>query len=732
MKYRYIHTGLIQCFIILIAAFTAISCSDEITLSSVENPSVVGDKFTINGSFSLPGMTTVATRGNLGNTPGENLILTVFEFDLGESAESSYLSNIYHAELLDDTDVANNGIVRFNLTLQTSGNPKVLHFMLADRPLSASGGSVASILPTLSIGEGSDDEMGGDMDSGFDDDFGGEMMFLALDGSLTPATGENNDFREAYWGFVEFPYGYVKKDNTGKPILDDDDNMILLDGNDGVKSKLTEIPLIRNFAGITVSKNNNVKNFDFISYKIVNIPSSGTIGAWDSDLKQVPILHESGIMKNYTNLSYRGIIPGDVVLKNQEKDAKSWTYQDFIDKDVTSYIYEHPFESTRRTYILIYGIYTWTEDTKDPETGKTITIEKSEPCYYKIDIGVPDQYNNFQYYNIIRNIRYNIVINQVEAKGCSTIEDAIAYPPFNNISASTETSTMLNISDGHNLLIIDQLNHIIVDKGQRVDVLYRYIENIDKPSQKLENNLTPKDNAKTGDVIKSIIPPDPENPVDTVIDGVGWKKLSLFINNPSEDGNIKKQSFIIYDGRGLSRTINITLRQPWKYSPIGNINGEDFYATVARGSANLYDDDLTVPEDISSKKGEDFTVYFNLPNGLDETMFPLVFQLEAKNQGIENNKKGTLVVTTGPSLFDSKVTSISYLKKISYEEYKYQYNSDNQLDKSLQNNNHTIRCRFTTITNAELDNAEIKIHNPYFRPDISAIFKRVNLEDDTD
>ncbi len=108
-------------------------------------------------------------------------------------------------------------------------------------------------------------------------------------------------------------------------------------------------------------------------------------------------------------------------------------------------------------------------------------------------------------------------------------------------------------------------------------------------------------------------------------------------------------------------------------------------------------------------------------------MFPLEFQLESKHQGIENNKMGTLLVSTGASLFDPDRIAISYIKTLSYAEYCYNYvatDTSNDVDINSPNTKHTVRCRFLTITAADDNDAEIMIYNPYFSPNATVQFTR--------
>lgn len=628
-------------------------CSNNYIESTLED-NLKADQTEITGFLSLPEMPELLTRGTFGETPGANLKLTIFEFDLGSDAAHSFLSHIYNAEISDPTNVGNNVRVKFKVTVNKTDNPKVMHLMLTDKQLTSQFGSMASILLDLST----------------------------------------TDDNEAYWGTVEFPNGYNVKDDSGKDILN---------------SKLTGVPLIRNFAKISVSE--NLTNFQLLGFEVINVPLSGTIAPLDlATLKTPSLLTVDGSkMKQYKDIDYSGVIPGNASFGNTEAAARRWNNSK-VWTTGSRYIYEHPYESTRRSYLIIYGKYT--------APNNAITTG-----YYKIDIGDPTgDHGMFKYYNIIRNISYNVTINSVEAPGMATVAEAIDRAPFNNISASTETSTMLNISDNHNMLVVNDTNHIIIDDDQKIDVYYRYVKDL-TGDKKEDNSIPYAVNLEKGPVIKDFT----ESITYTDDYNVNWKKITITCNNP--DDVVKTQSFSIVDGNGLGRTINLVLRKPWKYPRLKYPDGSesDYYATIAPVKADLYT--TPVPQNISNKPGEHLTVFFDLPDGLPETMFPIEFQIEPKYQGIENDKVGNLVVNTGPSLFDPNIVAISYIKTLTYMEYLYKYTDDdsNDVDITKPNTNHTVRCRFLTINSVENNSpGEIIIHCDYFKPDVSVQFKRVD------
>lgn len=630
------------------------ACSDDVHFVQ-PTPETTDDVISLNGSLTIPEMPVISTRGALGYTPNANLKLTVFEFSKGETPSQSWLTNIYRADLTSTSAAGNNGTVTFKVSLNMATTPKVLHLMIADNYLTSPYGSEASIIPTMTVG----------------------------------STGNE---REAYWGMVEFPEGYATVSADGSPVA-----------IPGISAKLQNVPVIRNFARIRVTE--NLANFDLNGFDIVNVPTSGTIAPWTQSDLSIPSLLEGSVMKNYTQIDYPGIVPGNVGFRNIEATANGWNGE--VNSNLTSssprFMYEHPYESSRRTYLIIYGGYRTSQS--DPYTYG----------FYKVDIGVPTDNGSFNYYNIIRNIDYNVVIQSVAAPGASTVAEAIARAPFNNLIAATETNTMLNVSDGKNMLIVNDTNHIIVDDGQIIEILYRYISDV--TGSKTESNDTPSAiGLESGAVIKSVSAPETFKDAG----GANWVLYKITPNAPS--GDVKTQDVTIVDGNGLGRTIHLILRLPWNYAPLAE--GSTALATVKNGSDNTYS--TVAPDNVSASAGQAFTVYFNLPDGLPESMFPLNFQIESKNQDMENNKTNSnLVVSTGPSLFDNSITAISYIKSLSYAEYRYQYlnNTSDDIDPSKINTNHTVRCRFLTTT-ASTGSDQIMIHNPYFVPDASVTFNR--------
>ncbi|MDE6556460.1 MAG: hypothetical protein K2K55_05795, partial [Duncaniella sp.] len=576
------------------------ACQDD-----VKQPETVGtgdaNTIVLQGSITVPDMPVITSRGALAETSGADLKLTIFEFDLGENTSNSFLSDIYKAEITAPTTAVDNGtVVNFKVTLKSNSKPKVLHLVLADEYLTWPFAPVSDILAGLTVGS-----------------IGNET--------------------EAYWGRVEFPKGYNELNEDGTFKTDEDGKPVLLED---VEKNLTEVPLIRNFAAISVTVSNDVENFHLIGFDVVNIPTSGTVAPWNPADQTIPaLLGADKKMQNYADVSkiYSGILPAGAQLRNTETDAKTWNEStEALNNTETVYMYEHPYEASRRTYLIVKG---------------EINVDGNwQPGYYKLDIGVIKEDGTFDYYNIIRNIRYNIVIKEVRAPGAASVGEAIERAPFNNLIAATETSSMLNVSDGQNMLIVNDTNHIIVKEGETVRVLYRYLENVTAATPTPNNS-----GAKVVGLERGAVIADFQTTTYRDEAGADWVEIDITPNPPTSV--VQTQDFTIVDDYGLGRTIHLILRKPWQYAPLKNKDGSDskWQASVAPGISNSFPftESITTPDPqpISTEIQQPLTVYFNLPDGLPESMFPLEFTLEALYQGIENNKIGTLVVTSGPSMF---------------------------------------------------------------------------------
>lgn len=645
---------------IAVAASLALgACSEETLRPDVPD---AGGGEGVRVSIAIPDMPRLATRA-FGDTPAADLKLTVFEFEKGSDPTNTFLTKIYQAETLTQTNVANGATVDFRINdLLMTESPRVLHFVVAPQHLDARYASEAVVFSNLSV----------------------------------------RDNSQAYWGRVEFPNGYGTVDKNMKPQLTDE-----------AKQKLTGVNVLRNFAKVSVEVATvATSNFQLTGFELVNVPTSGTVAPYNSGRQKFPrMFDDAGTMLGYLAVAgngsgqqgYSGIMPANCGFRNLEENFSpvadggrpAWSTS-------PAYLYEHPFESTRRTYVILQGNY------------RPTTTDAWQTCYYKIDlVRLNEESGMTEYYDILRNYDFHINVTGVSAPGASTASEAISGVSYNNISADVDARDMLQISDGANIVEVSKTN-IIFTNTTPVEFLYRYSP-VGGFSSETTNAKLHTNGLNAGDVIASVT--DPE--VYTDADGVVWVKR-VITPKPIPEAGTREQSFYVVDADGLGREIRLVAHVPYDYSDIEVYPGsENDRPTSAAGQGT-----------VSPLSGQPFTVYFNLPAGMPEAMFPLTFILESNRQNMENNPIGTLVVTSGQTGFPTtevyEVPRIKYRKTVSYAEYLYKTDANNNLitdgaGNYVENTDHTVRCRFRTINSlAELPGAPMQtvtyllISNDYF------------------
>lgn len=646
-------------YIAVAASLVLGACSEETLRPDV--PDADGGEG-VRVSIAIPDMPRLATRA-FGDTPAADLKLTVFEFEMGSDPTNTFLTKIYQAETLTQTNVANGATVDFRINdLLMTESPRVLHFVVAPQHLDARYASEAVVFSNLSV----------------------------------------RDNSQAYWGRVEFPNGYGTVDKNMKPQLTDE-----------AKQKLTGVNVLRNFAKVSVEvAATATANFQLTGFELVNVPTSGTVAPYNTGRQEFPqMFDDAGTMLGYLAVAgngsgqqgYSGIMPANCGFRNLEENFSpvadggrpAWSTS-------PAYLYEHPFESTRRTYVILQGNY------------RPTTTDAWQTCYYKIDlVRLNEESGMTEYYDILRNYDFHINVTGVSAPGASTASEAISGVSYNNISADVDARDMLQISDGANIVEVSKTN-IIFTNTTPVEFLYRYSP-VGGFSSETTNAKLHTNGLNAGDVIASVT--DPE--VYTDADGVVWVKR-VITPKPIPEAGTREQSFYVVDADGLGREIRLVAHVPYDYSDIevypGSENGRP---TSAAGQGT-----------VSPLSGQPFTVYFNLPAGMPEAMFPLTFILESNRQNMENNPIGTLVVTSGQTGFPTtevyEVPRIKYRKTVSYAEYLYKTDANNNLitdgaGNYVENTDHTVRCRFRTINSlAELPGAPTQtvtyllISNDYF------------------
>lgn len=552
--------------------------------------------------------------------------------------------------------------------------------------------------------------------------------------------------QDAYWARIVL----------GCPIVttvENEDNP--LDKVEGTEAQVQEvfkhpIPLIRNFAKVSVTKPVTATNFEILGWCIVNALDAGSVVPWfsrsgnaDIEFPEYATWNDSegkNKPKSYSELSaqgYRGVSQtGASRLYPRTEDLNVLTNADFGSgakfNANAKYIYERHTVSVNPLYLILYV----------QVTGASGVSNGS--YYYKVALGHTDSEStdDYQYgtglfteYNVLRNIEYTVNITSVTGAGYTTAAEAAEGPAFNNISGDVVTRNLLSISDGVDMLYVNAMTFVITTDQQAddgIDFRYRYVTNI-IGSQEENNDLVYWNNSvvgaiEPGVVIKSVTDDEFTDPRN----GTKWKSFHITTEHPTTE--LKQQTFTVYSApngdlsdptktMGLSRTITLVLRQPWDFINVQTYPGlwgdDTKYPTYNPGTTPSEDD---VNYFIGPEKGAELTIFFELPAGLPESIFPLNVTIESDRQNIENAGVGNAVVETGPSLFDGVTDNrIKFVKTINWSDYAP--DGENSTAQSR-----IQRARFITTTSISslVDDEKIStviVHNPYFNDGMDK-FKR--------
>lgn len=565
----------------------------------------VGSKATI--TFSTADVTGPETRGIVNaQVEVETLHLIVFD-------ENGMLVEVCEAKEHGSSDHDDHeGGKLYSVTLTVTEEPRIIHY-IANCPVD----QVVYGHETSIIGN----------------------MFVDRNDSEDPQT----KYEVSYWARIEVPHILVEEievpqtDGTTKKVLS-------LAGD--IKNKFMHVPLLRNYAEITVTddvenKDNTFKVEGFIVYNLLN---RGTVAPYNSNTQQFQSFFEKDSEGNITKYLY------PKMYKDYHYEGHALTSAQLITDLVRNpdgtikefkpgepfYVYE------RKVSVMTDEEEKWRESPphiiiKARYSDDGDEVKDTDPIYYyKMDLVYTEKdaqgTKEVKYYNILRNFMYDFNITKIHDVGYGSWEEAVAGAAGNNISGSSSTSKMTNISDSEGRLWVSYTDITLVT-GADVVFRYKYIPNYygtegsKYVKDAVHNDLVSFQNIE-GDVITRI-----EKDENDASDG--WREVTIHVNQPSDI--IRQQ--ILYlktDNSNLNRQIRHTLRKK-----------------------------LTMEVECMPKvKGaimEQMEVAIKLPTGMTEDMFPLMLDMETLNRTLSPDaKKNTIPVNTGPSIIESRNGELSY------------------------------------------------------------------------
>ena len=434
----------------------------------------------------------------------------------------------------------------------------------------------------------------------------------------------------AYWGYVDLPdgitakqvwdsatqsYEYVKKD--GKYVVED-----------VVAEKFQKVPMVRNFAWLTVGTSSSVTNFTLDGIVLVNEPKEGTVAPYNRSTH--------AFMTDYKTYDYSGIVSAysGNMLTSETFDGTVPTDADFVNPSSGVFMYERtaPAGTQAKTTIIACGKY----------NGETV--------YYKIDLADADGY-----YTVYRNFHYNITITNVAKKGSATIADAIQSGGTADPTTDTDISSLDDISNGVSRLYVQYVD-TTVTSAQDMVLRYKFIPDVDKSTVVNDAvTLTVGNKGSYGEAIEGSTCTKATSD-ETYGGSSDWRQVTFKTTGP---GTSEKHQSITVTGTSNSSSVKIVVMVrviPVQTLSVECVNGDPDKVSSRR---NAIRDTTAAPLDVRT----------TIPVGLPESIFPLVFDIEVVQKSLTPRAGAYLPVTSGKSNSGSGKATYMFQRTLTYSEY---------------------------------------------------------------
>lgn len=440
-----------------------------------------------------------------------------------------------------------------------------------------------------------------------------------------------------------------------------------------IAANFRRMPLLRNFAKISVSTTLAAENFQLTGYYVLNVPASGTVAPYNNGFFVDYVASAtagSEKAKDYAALEgegYVGTMPDDVTFGQTAAPAAWLTTEDSF------YMYENTYkgDNATTTTILIKGIF----NNSGIET------------YYRADLVNTDSETGLtEYYHILRNFHYNLDITDVKTAGKSTAAEAMAAAAGNNLSSSVQIKNLSNVSNGKEALYVSYTSKVLVSTDPVV-LRFRYLSDVSNSASQANGEVKVLFDS-IGEVIDNVV-------IAADDDTDGWRTVTV-TPKALPDYTMVQTLTVIHPSTTLSRQVEYTLRP--KMDMIVSCN----------------------PTTVAATAGTPLTVNISIPDELNENYFPLEFKIEAQTSATSTTLKQyispanteVIDVKTGESIVPGHADerSYQYVKTLTYEDY---------VTLSVVDGKRVLPVNF--ITNTAASASTVCVQNEYFI-DASATF----------
>ena len=418
---------------------------------------------------------------------------------------------------------------------------------------------------------------------------------------------ETSGSADAYWQRTEL-----------RSILGDvvsEDGKVTASAGSELAKALNQIPLVRNFAKVSVDSEDVKSVFTNVQIAVFNAPQRGKIAPYNTNAGEWAAYSDDTDYADLTAAGYYGYVPtfDDDDFANVGIDAND------VISGTTQYLYEYNMDGkkieagSKYPFVIIAGSY-----------------QGHAPSYYKVDLVDASG----KYLNILRNFDYTVVIESVSGDGYPDAAAAAAAAASNNINASIDTRNLLNISDGIGRLYVEYTTKYITDVTKPFTLKYKYVPSIQNQNT-VDNDDVDLSKVVPGDVIQSIS-------VAGSDDADGWRTIT--ITPKAEYG---KQQEITISASTMSRTVKLHTVNP--------------YALTVK-----------FDEPVIRYLGAQAPVTLAVPENLPEAIFPLEFVIVTEKGSLSPDaSQENMPVRTGLNADGTEGgQNYGFVKTVTYEEYQ--------------------------------------------------------------
>ena len=462
--------------------------------------------------------------------------------------------------------------------------------------------------------------------------------------------------------------------------------------NDDVFNAFSNILLVRNFARLSVTnedpspENENYDGFQVKRWALINVPTMGYVAPYtgkadnrfpmgytnidefstaDALLSQL-----SGTDTEHGQDNYLGSIPPEAEIDETfPGDPDGEGAANYTVGGGSQYMYERPLPTTSQKQTAVLVEVEFDADnavsTAYREENHINDENVKAKYWYKIEV----LNHQGQYVPFYRNVAYVLKITGLESAGEATAEDAYNGSYFGNISASLETASLNELSDGSSSIHVDVMDYTFLTGGTTIPLMkdetnaaqFWFIPDVTSPSVESPDAYT----ASAADICDIKVEKVAVSGYDAAVtDFTAYEDGSIEVTLAETGAKVKK-SIIRVKGRigdddatnvhkYIYRDITINLMQT---------------QTFAHVNSSVNEQTVISSDPVYKGIGEEVKIDLYLPEDLGASVFPIQVRVEAENNTLSATS-ADLPVATGKTVFgDGSRNTYFFVRTITYSEY---------------------------------------------------------------